>query len=219
MPTLRDNVKKCLVAVGYVVLFFLVVTVIFRLIPPYIKFGLLDFFTEYKKEAGWLIWGALLSFFSYKLFKFVKDTEHPKQVLKKNLKKNIFIFFSAVLVIAFLSALFAPDYDRCDYYNQKLNGGVKEFYGRKYQINMCGTGGDSTQSNDKIRIQILDEKGNLLALRYFVVNWNEGGLPIALEYHLDHITYFNFNENEAKKRISMPPSTLDWIKTRLPFLN
>lgn len=120
--------------------------------------------------------------------------------------------------LAVLDTIFPIDYNRCDYYNERLNGGVKEFQGQKYKINICGTGGDSMQNNDEVRLQVFNEKGDLLAVRHFVVHWDTN-FDRSLEYHPNNITYFDPTDKHFEKTLTMPPTVLDWIRARLPLLN
>lgn len=152
---------------------------------------------------------------------------HDMQTSRKNVRK-----YSILLAVAFAASYVYSVVDilpkgggayrhRCERYNEELNGGVvKEYQGRKFRIEMCGTGGDSIQSNDAIELQVFDEKGELAAMRHFVVNWNESKLERGVEYHPDHITYYDESlQYDYKKTISMPPTTLDWIRARIPLLD
>lgn len=144
------------------------------------------------------------------------------QTPRKNLKKYLIaVSFAIGVCMALFFVITAPvNYDGCDYYTEKLNGGVKEYQGRKFKFHLCGTGGDSMQSDDVIKLQVFDEKGDLVAMRHFVVNWIDSKLERGVEYHPDHITYYDESlDYDYKKNISMPPTTLDWIRARIPLLD
>ncbi|WP_232729580.1 hypothetical protein [Herbaspirillum huttiense] len=48
---------------------------------------------------------------------------------------------------------------------------MKFLNGTSYRFQMCGTGGnDQDGSDDNIELKVFDEKGTLLARRYFAVN-------------------------------------------------
>ncbi|HFT8010366.1 TPA: hypothetical protein ACU9T0_006026 [Burkholderia cenocepacia] len=107
-------------------------------------------------------------------------------------------------------------------YNDKLNGGVKEIGGRKYTINICGSGVNSSHffgdSMDVVQLTISDERGVILAKRHYKVFWEgqPGHEPLTIGQ--DRITYQD-DEKQADYTIAMPPTTIDWIRARLPFIN
>ncbi|WP_157377902.1 hypothetical protein [Burkholderia ubonensis] len=142
--------------------------------------------------------------------------------MKIRLKSKLLIIISLPIIaytcVNLFDFLLPIQYGRCDFYTQKLHGGVRRINGQKYTINLCGTGGDSMQSGDEIRLQVFSENGRLLAQRHFTVNWNET-FPNALEYSTDHITYYDNNGKGMESTISIPPTATDWLRARLPFLN
>ncbi|KVA16850.1 hypothetical protein WI42_17385 [Burkholderia ubonensis] len=142
--------------------------------------------------------------------------------IKIRLKSKLLIIISLPIIAYTCASLFdfllPIQYGRCDFYTQKLHGGVRRINGQTYTINLCGTGGDSMQSGDEIRLQVFSENGRLLAQRHFTVNWNET-FPNALEYRTDHITYYDNNGKGMESTISIPPTATDWLRARLPFLN
>lgn len=126
----------------------------------------------------------------------------------------VLVYASACL----FDALLPVRYDRCDVYTKKLNGGLKSINGRVYNVSMCGTGGDSMQSGDEVRLQVFGASGRLLVQRHFTVNWNEN-YPNALEYGTDRITYYDNNGKGGSATISFPPTVVEWMRARLPFFN
>lgn len=186
----------------------------FFLLPDELGVGIIIFIAKHKTVIGYAILALLAGIIGYSLYK----TKQPK-ILKKKLLALLSAPFVAYAVICLYVFLFPTDYGRCDYYTHELNGGVKEFNGQKYTINLCGTGGDDMQSDDEVRLQVFDDKGELVALRHFTVNWNDSGFPKVLEYHPDYITYYDNTGSDFDKRLSMPPTATDWIRARLPLVN
>jgi hypothetical protein len=130
-----------------------------------------------------------------------------------------------VVVVGYglLSALsiyvFPTKYGNCEKNTKDLNGGERVYAGRKFNVVLCGTGGDELFNHDKIRMQIFSENGTLLAQRKFYADWN--GTPIRIEYYDDHLFYFDDASKGSgfQKRVSMPPTWLDWIRARLPLVD
>ncbi len=94
-------------------------------------------------------------------------------------------------------------------YNDKLNGGVKEFNGKKYSINICGSGVSSNgffgSSYDSVLLSITDDEGHLVAKRHYKVFWDgqPGHEPLAISSN--SITYQD-DKSETEHVISMPPT-------------
>ena len=144
---------------------------------------------------------------------------------RTNLKKILAILV-AIAIVIYLS-LAALDkyvierrYGDCEEYAQRLNGGEREYQGKKYKVVLCGTGGDSNQDNDRIRMQIFSEGGELVAQRKFIIHWDTPNFEKKMEYHDDHITYFDMSDNnDFEKIVSMPPTFIDRIRARIPLLD
>ena len=74
--------------------------------------------------------------------------------------------------------------------------------------------------NDKIRLQIFSESGELLAQRKFYVDWMMTNWPSKLEYGPDYLTYYDASQQDNyEHRVSMPPTWWDWVKARLPLFS
>ncbi|MCI1004492.1 hypothetical protein [Herbaspirillum sp. C7C8] len=113
-----------------------------------------------------------------------------------------------------------PHYRQCEMYTQKLNGGLREYRGEQFRIELCGSGSDADR-RDHIRLRIFDEKGEWRAVRYFTVRWG-GPYPLLLDYARDHFAYFDASEGEDEdfvKVVPMPPTLADWLSTRIPLLD
>ena len=104
----------------------------------------------------------------------------------------------------------------------KLNGGVKEFDGKKYTINICGSGTNNSHfsgdSFDAVELTIANDQGDIVAKRRYKVFWD--GVPghEPLTIGKDSITYQD-DEEQADHTITMPPTFLDRVRAKLPFLN
>ncbi|QJP69074.1 hypothetical protein HJC54_01275 [Burkholderia glumae] len=116
------------------------------------------------------------------------------------------------------------DYTDCQRhnYNSKLNGGLKEFDGKKYTINICGSGTNNSHffgdSFDAVVLTITNEQGDVVAKRRYKVFWDgvPGHEPLAIGKN--SITYQD-DEEQADHTITMPPGFIDRIRARLPFFN
>lgn len=229
MPTTRKIVKTYLITAGYVVMFFFIAIIGFLLFPG-MSIGALWFILDYKTEIAFAALGIFLVLLAYKAYRYVKRTENPWQTVRENLKPNLIIISSIAFIIYACMALFAArfptEYDRCDFYNKELGGGVKEYQGHKFKVHLCGTGdydGRFEYVPDEIRLQVFNEKGDLVALRHFEIDW-QSNFDRGIEYHPDHIAYIDESSSTntisiSTKTISMPPTTLDWIRARIPLLD
>ncbi|NYH20184.1 hypothetical protein [Paraburkholderia bryophila] len=137
---------------------------------------------------------------------------------KRKLFTAVFLIMGVYACACLYEFVMPTQYSRCDFYSQKLNGGVKILNGENYKISLCGTGGDDMQSGDEIRLRVFNGAGVLLATRHFSVNWNEN-FPSSLEYGPDRITYYDNNGSDFEKHLFMPPTALDWVRARMPLFN
>ncbi len=113
-----------------------------------------------------------------------------------------------------------PHYRQCEMYTQKLNGGLRDYRGEQFRVELCGSGSDANR-RDHIRLRIFDEKGEARAVRYFTVHWG-GPYPQLIDYARDHLAYFDASEGEDEdfvKVVPMPPTLADWISSRIPLLD
>lgn len=143
------------------------------------------------------------------------------QSSRKNVRKAVAGFVLLAVVTYTLMSLFAhffpPKYSNCQRYTQDLNGGVKTIGAKKYDVKMCGTGGDENSNDDEVELRVSDEKGELLAKRHFTVHWM-ANFHEPLEYQNDQVIYYDFSTHtNFKKSITMPPTAFDWIRARLPL--
>ncbi len=115
-----------------------------------------------------------------------------------------------------------PAYGRCDFYDRAdtLDGGTKNMNGVWYRFKLCGTGGnDQDATDDNIELSVFSENGELLARRYFSVNWYHGDSSHPpLRYEGNLVRYIDLtDESNIKKHLMIPPSKWDWLRARLPL--
>jgi hypothetical protein len=131
------------------------------------------------------------------------------------------IVVTAVIIGSAASNLF--DNTDCQQYNynNKLNGGVKIFNNKKYNVNVCGSGVNNSMisgdSMDVVQLTITDEPGNVLAKRRYKVFWEgqPGHAPLIIGN--DSITYQD-DEKQKDYTVTMPPTFLDRIRAKvIPF--
>jgi hypothetical protein len=141
------------------------------------------------------------------------------QTIRKIALKLFIAAATIYAILALYSVYFPTHYAKCERNTKRLNGGEKFYAGQKLKIVLCGDGGDENFDHDEMRMQILSDKGDLLAQRKFYVDWNGGG-GIELEYGDDYLIYPDITRpNDYKRKVSMPPTRLDWIRARLPFVD
>lgn len=141
--------------------------------------------------------------------------------VKKPLKLAV-ITTIAVAIIIGITSPFSYLFDNSDCqrynYNEKLNGGVKNIGGKKYTINICGSGVDNSHffgdGMDTVQLTIIDEQGEILAKRRYKVFWEgqPGHEPIVIGK--DSITYQD-DQKQKDYTVAVPPKLMDWIRVRV----
>lgn len=112
------------------------------------------------------------------------------------------------------------DYRQCDFYTKQMKGGVHRFGEELYRIEVCGLNGIIQPENfpdDELRLRVLSMKGELLAERFFNPLLAMGEPVAPLRYGDDFLAYSMRNQG-LERRLRMPPSGLDWLRSRLPRL-
>jgi hypothetical protein len=151
------------------------------------------------------------------------------QTIRTYVKKPLtlaVIGFVLIVCIIGIGSLVSYQLDNTDCqqynYNEKLNGGVKEFNGKKFTINICGSGTNNSHffgdSMDKVLLTIINDQGELLAKMHYKVFWDGQPRHEPLTIGKDSITYQD-DEKQADHTITMPPTFIDWIRARIPLFN
>jgi hypothetical protein len=136
----------------------------------------------------------------------------------KKLVRRVLRTALILLILYFSAKYFLPiKVGSCDKYTQYLNGGVHSVSGISYQITMCGRRGIFNGDNgDQVRMQIHSMQGELLAERWFKVDWDTN-FPREIEYKEDRMIYYNpYDLGDSEKTLNIPPTWLDWLRARLP---
>ena len=136
----------------------------------------------------------------------------------------IFVVLIVCIIATGSLIIYQLDNTNCQQYNynEKLNGGIKEFNGKKFTINICGSGANESHffgdSMDKVQLTIINDQGELLAKRHYKVFWNgqPGHEPLSIDK--DSITYQD-DESQEDHTITMPPTFIDWIRAKIPLIN
>lgn len=129
----------------------------------------------------------------------------------------LLLIYAAIFV---LDKKFPDKFYDCEYDTNALHGGIKIYGEKRYSLVVCGVGGDENFMNDKIRLQVFSEKGELLAQRKFHIDWMMTNFPKELKYGPDYVIYYdNSQQSNFEHRISMPPTWWDWARARLPLMN
>ena len=136
----------------------------------------------------------------------------------------IFVVLIVCIIATGSLIIYQLDNTNCQQYNynEKLNGGIKEFNGKKFTINICGSGANESHffgdSMDKVQLTIINDQGELLAKRHYKVFWDgqPGHEPLSIDK--DSITYQD-DESQEDLTITMPPTFIDWIRAKIPLIN
>lgn len=227
MPTTRTYVLKLLLGIFLVTIFLVVTPIILGLIvlalPPSLAVYAAPFFMRPSEEfvthffyalLGVLLLTATLLF--YRMLNRATPAENPAHIVwyrAFSLLATIFMAYGFSIIIA---TAFGPSYGNCEAVGEKLKGGVHEFFGKKYRIQLCGTDPDDSHYVN-VRLRVFNEDNRLLASRYFKANW-DFQYPHGLEYENDRIRYFDVDDQDYEKTLVMPPSWGDRVRTAIPLL-
>jgi hypothetical protein len=225
MQTVGAYVKKsfilAVVIIAWIITLAFAVPALLLLLPSKTTSGIFLVAPDYSSEIGNIIVFAIILFLGYKAYKVARTAESIPQEFIKMMPAIIMW----VLIIGLGAEFFAVNNDNTDCqrynYNDKLNGGVKKFNGKKYTINLCGNGGNINGRFDRVRVEILDEKGELQAKRYFSVFWDGRPGHFPIETGPDKIIYYDdaADDEHSQRDINIPPTTIDWIRARLALFN
>lgn len=210
MQTARKNVSFAM-KILYGFLAILLVPIVIFILPNQVGLFFLAIFIKFHEEILYAITGMVFVGLLYWLFKS-KD----KEILRKKLYKILAVPVVLYALLCIFVYAFPTKYDDCKEYTDKLKGGAHEFQGKKYTIKLCGV--NTFNNSEEIRMQVLDEEGKILALRYFTIRSNFAG-PRELEYGSDAIFYNDYSKDEALSTLDMPPTKIDWIRSKFPLFN
>lgn len=129
----------------------------------------------------------------------------------------------------------------CEKNTEKLGGGIYEFSGMKYEVKVCKTGIDSWAQDTDVLAMMVYRQGSteLLAERLFdyydsgaanpiggVVQFGQSDIDSSELNHrpfdkskLQNLYYGHSNSLKGDGfagSLTMPPTTLDWIRARIP---
>ncbi|WP_253567231.1 hypothetical protein ABEG10_11760 [Burkholderia cenocepacia] len=195
--------------------------IIDRLLPNSTHNGLVIASLYFIKEISIAILALIALFFGYRAYRIYKTEKAFHHELLKMLPA-IVIWLGLILCIAgfFMGS---SSYNCTKHnYNQQLNGGVKEFQGKKYTINICGSGMNNSHffgdSMEPVQLTVQDEQGQVQVKRNYKVFWDgqPGHEPLVIAPN--SITYQD-DEKQADHTIAMPPTFIEKFKARLPFFN
>ena len=146
MLTMREyfykSLKNLALILASIIVLILVWIVIDWFLPRRFHNGLVLASLYFAKETGLALVFGILVFFGYKAFRVVKTAESPSQEFIK-MTPIVIIWLVVVFSVGTLIGGHGDGTDcRINNYNEKLNGGVKVFNGKKYIINICGSGVD-----------------------------------------------------------------------------
>lgn len=228
MATVRQyffkSVKNFFLVFGSIAGLVLICMVIGWLLPVQISSGLVLALPRFINELGIAVLFGVIIFFGCKAVKLIKAAEAPQKEFMR-MAPSVIIWLSILLTVSIVLA--KPDnsseFDCENYnYNKKLNGGVKEFNGRKYIVNICGGGGGNSHffrdGLDAVQLTVRDEHGTLLVKRHYKIFWDglPGHEPIGVEKN--RLTYYDDEDQDEMRSITMPPTLLDWIKARISLV-
>jgi len=142
--------------------------------------------------------------------------------------KRILRWLLVLLAIPYLFWLLlirpSPDeYRLCELYTDKMNGGIRTFKGKQYNIVLCGLNGIMDPSNfrrgrdDEVRLMVLSMDGELLAERYYEPILGQRR-NLLLEYGDSYLIYNDGEGRGFQTKMPMPPTRLDWLRARMPRL-
>lgn len=214
MSIATENVKRFFLKLFYVLIGILVIVLLLNILPNDVSVGIIIIIAKFSKEIGYFL---LILLSAGTVYWLLKD--------RQTIKKKAYLLLSLPLigyVLASCFIYFMPSpYGRCDFYNDPgtLNAGIKTFNGKSYKIQVCGTGGSPQDgTDDELELQVFSQEGELLAKRHYSVNWEAGSsFHQPLQYTDDAVIYNAYHEDDGK--IKIPPTKVDWLFARIPFLN
>jgi hypothetical protein len=165
----------------------------------------------------------IIAYLGYRASGVFKKAEKPYQELAK--MAPALVLWCLIVVFAGSAWNEVTDGTDCQAhnYNEQLNGGRTVIGGKAYIINLCGSGRSDSflfgSSFDRVRLEVLNEQGELMIKRYYSVFWDgqSGHEPIAV--HQDSISYVDDAYDGNPQTITIPPTYLDWLRARVALFN
>ncbi len=228
MPTIRQyfkkSVKNVLLIAAAIMAAFLLALFLAWALPSNGPNLRMFFWLFYAKEIGIGIATITTVFFLYKTYRVYRtEQSFSKELLK--MAPTLAIWAAAFLASSTYLYNFFHQAD-CERYNytERLNGGLKEIGGKKYNISICGTGVRNSrffgEGLDRVQLTVRDGHGSVLARRYYKILLGDTLGHKPLQINQNSIHYFDDSDSYAEQgTISIPPTIHDWIGARIPILN
>ncbi|UZJ60831.1 hypothetical protein OKW98_03560 [Pseudomonas sp. KU26590] len=216
---LHTSVKKIALTIASVIIFSVFFFAADWALSGKFHNGLIIAGLSFASELSLPLGLAILSFFGYKATKIIREEKSPRQEFVKMIPAASIWLSILLLTINFFAGRSITDCQKFNY-NNTLNGGIKEFNGKQYTVNICGSGVSNSHffgdGLDAVQLTIIDDKGDELAKRSYKVSWDTqpGHEPLTTEK--DSITYQD-DEDQRSYIISMPPTLIDRIQARVPL--
>lgn len=225
MPSVRQyfyrSLKNFLLIVALIAALILVCVIVDWFLPNNIHNGLVIASLYFAGEIGIGLAIAIALFLGYKACLIYKAEKSFGRELLKMTPAVVFWIGVVLYAVNFLAD--GKNYD-CQQYNytDQLNGGVKDFQGRKYIIKICGSGVNNSHffgdGMDAVELTITNEKGELLAKRHYKIFWDGQPGHEPLTIRAANIIYQD-DDKQVGHSIAMPPTVIDWIRARIQILN
>ncbi|VWD50443.1 hypothetical protein BCO71171_05332 [Burkholderia contaminans] len=223
MPSVRQyfyrSVKNVFLIAGSIAALTIAYLAIDWLLPNSMHNGLVIASLYFIKEIGVTILFLIALFFGYRAYRIYKtEKSFPHELLKM---LPIIIFWLAIVIFGANFFMGSDSYNCTKHnYNQQLNGGIKEFQGEKYTINICGSGVNNSHflgdNMDSVQLTVLDAQGQVQVKRNYKVFWDGQPGHEPLTIGPNSITYQD-DDKQADYTITMPPTLIEKLKARLPF--
>lgn len=191
------------------------------LLPGSLHNGLLIAGMSHVSELALLSGLGIFFYFGYKAISVIKKEKSPRRGLVKIMLATVLFFGAILFTLNFFAGRSITNCEKFNY-NNKLNGGSKEFNGKKYTVNICGSGlndnsffGDGLET---VQLTIINDQGDEVAKRNYKIFWGAelGHEPLTVSEN--SITYQD-DEDQRSYIINMPPTPVDWIQARIPIFS
>ncbi|MDR1063991.1 MAG: hypothetical protein LBL48_08720 [Azoarcus sp.] len=155
-----------------------------------------------------------LMFHWWKINGMIKAKEFSrKEIISEAIWRAVFVL--SVISLSYL-ALISQYYDNRIGPHYKCRDIPKEFQEKAFTIQVCeGPIIYEDRVNRPVRLSVFDEQNRLRAVRYFVSLYHHLSDDAPIEYQEDRLMYYDSNSQD--KYIAIPPTTLDWLRARIPF--